>query len=1106
MKHLLLLAMMLLTLSASAQDTIRMQATEKRQEATQALQSGQVDRAIELIKKEIELRKSNKHSFGEIGEAVFTLGVYYASKGDYDDAIQTTLEARNFFSHMKPVIKANVAACNSSISSYYYQRGQKGDIQEAITYGEDALKDMKKGNANYLETASLLVMYYTETNQRDKAAALSSNILKMGKSVYGQNSIEYSNLLSSQAYRLYQEGNVSQAIQYADECIDIHRTQGDTTSVQYSRLLLNAASYHSTNEEYSKSLVMLESAQKLMTAKGMEGTKEYMQCKEDLLSAYAKLGNLEKSNSIAVSMIKDGESGKVRNGSSLTKQAQIYANNGNFNEAIKLTRQAIEDFEENGDTLGLANAYINLSGYLHDNKKIGEAQKACNKALDILEKKNQRMDFLARAYTNKSAFCRAEGNRNEALIYANRAIECFKLHGDTLNTNYASVLGNISVLYADMKDMDKAVECSMRSYAVKKQLLGEHHPDNALTLYNLANYYYKNGDIKNMQLYYHQALNFQSEIVRSNFSHMTMNGRESYWNTKKYLYTMAPVFAFNVADTDTLILQDAYNVQLFTKGILLNSEIDFKQLLSRSGSSRLTELYDKLVQLNRMADELYSKMTAESSQEALEYRRQATVVEHELMIASREYGDYTSNMAINMSMVSQGMNDDDVAVEFVEVPTTNEGIHYFALYLRKGWTTPKKVHMVSLKKLEELKYDGMNFYKMCRKKSGINYLFNTPKVGQLVWGKLMEAWAKDTDMPQVRNVYFSPIGIFYKLGIEYLTVAENSRICDLYAMHRVSSTKQLAASPNGKGNMSNATVFGGVNFDLDVDEMKTRHDTALIDYKKTYMTSDVENTRTKQLDVAMVDNEIRSLFDDDDDDDDEDNGDDDGENAAESVRSGVHFLPGTLDEVQQIAEELLQNDISTHVVLMDDATEENVKGLSGSEQSVVHIATHGFSFAEGSKSRKALAYLLGKKNVTDLNSMHFSGLLFAGANNMFKKHIKMPTNIEDGVLTAAEISVMDLRNVDMIVMSACQTGLGDVKDDGVFGLQRGFKKAGVHTLLMSMWSVNDRATQIMMNAFYAALTHGQNRHQALASAQQKVRASGYPEPYYWASFIILDDE
>ena len=131
-------------------------------------------------------------------------------------------------------------------------------------------------------------------------------------------------------------------------------------------------------------------------------------------------------------------------------------------------------------------------------------------------------------------------------------------------------------------------------------------------------------------------------------------------------------------------------------------------------------------------------------------------------------------------MVAAGMNDDDVAVEIVEVPTSNEGIHYFALYLRKGWTTPKKVHMVSLKNLEALKYEGMNFYKMCRKKDGINHLFNDPKVGQMVWGRLMEAWANDKDMPQVHNVYFSPVGIFYKLGVEYLKVSDDNRICDLF--------------------------------------------------------------------------------------------------------------------------------------------------------------------------------------------------------------------------------------------------------------------------------------------------------------------------------------
>lgn len=89
-------------------------------------------------------------------------------------------------------------------------------------------------------------------------------------------------------------------------------------------------------------------------------------------------------------------------------------------------------------------------------------------------------------------------------------------------------------------------------------------------------------------------------------------------------------------------------------------------------------------------------------------------------------------------------------------------------------------------------------------------------------------------------------------------------------------------------------------------------------------------------------------------------------------------------------------------------------------------------------------------------------------------------------------------------LSACRTGVGEVRDDGVFGLQRGFKKAGAGTLLMSLWKVDDQATMTMMKAFYAALTQGCSKHDAFARARGAVKAAGFSEPFYWASFIMLD--
>ena len=100
---------------------------------------------------------------------------------------------------------------------------------------------------------------------------------------------------------------------------------------------------------------------------------------------------------------------------------------------------------------------------------------------------------------------------------------------------------------------------------------------------------------------------------------------------------------------------------------------------------------------------------------------------------------------------------------------------------------------------------------------------------------------------------------------------------------------------------------------------------------------------------------------------------------------------------------------------------------------------------------------------------------------------------------------MDLQGLELVVLSACQTGLGQLKDDGVFGLQRGFKKAGAHTLLMSLWSVDDHATQVMMTQFYQQLMLTHNRFLAFRQAQQAMREMGYNDPFYWASFIMLDD-
>ena len=142
------------------------------------------------------------------------------------------------------------------------------------------------------------------------------------------------------------------------------------------------------------------------------------------------------------------------------------------------------------------------------------------------------------------------------------------------------------------------------------------------------------------------------------------------------------------------------------------------------------------------------------------------------------------------------------------------------------------------------------------------------------------------------------------------------------------------------------------------------------------------------------------------------------------------------------------------------------------------------------------------RNIED-QSLLRCGLCFAGANQILQD--SLPHNgQDDGILSALEIAQTDLRGLDLVVLSACQTACGDIyQGEGVFGLQRGFKKAGAQSILMSLWEVDDEATHLLMTEFYLGWTSGMTKKDALRNAQSIVKEK-YPDPQDWAAFILLD--
>jgi CHAT domain-containing protein len=227
---------------------------------------------------------------------------------------------------------------------------------------------------------------------------------------------------------------------------------------------------------------------------------------------------------------------------------------------------------------------------------------------------------------------------------------------------------------------------------------------------------------------------------------------------------------------------------------------------------------------------------------------------------------------------------------------------------------------------------------------------------------------------------------------------------------------------------------------------------------------------------------------------------------TQSGISGFDYLNGTNNEVDQIHLKGSQNGFVTTIFKEDEATEESIKALDGrTTPYVLHLATHGFFFPDPKQEiPNDLFSEQGKSKIYKASDdpMIRSGLLLAGANNYWGKSTGN-TTIEDGILTASEISNLDFSGCQLVVLSACETGLGEINgSEGVFGLQRAFKMAGVKNIIMSLWKVPDAQTAELFDVFYTECFAGKTIHQAFQSAQTKMKAKY--SPYFWAGFVLLE--
>ena len=217
-------------------------------------------------------------------------------------------------------------------------------------------------------------------------------------------------------------------------------------------------------------------------------------------------------------------------------------------------------------------------------------------------------------------------------------------------------------------------------------------------------------------------------------------------------------------------------------------------------------------------------------------------------------------------------------------------------------------------------------------------------------------------------------------------------------------------------------------------------------------------------------------------------------------RGNFQALEHAVEEVNTIESEMNSFNINVQIFSNNEATESNFRSLNGNASQIIHIATHCFNITNINKN-KYLSRLMAISHREA--AMIGTGIIFANANSSWNNNDMYNNYFEDGILLSEDISRLNLNGCELLVLSGCQSGEGRLYEDGIFGLQRAFKLAGVKSLLLSLWNVNDMVAKEFMTLFYKALFQTNDKYKAYLYAQNEIR-NKYNNPYYWAPFIIID--
>ncbi len=777
---------------------------------------------------------------------------------------------------------------------------------------------------------------------------------------------------------------------------------------------------------------------------------------------------------------------KVGECSNLVNLGVVAMEVGNFDEAILNFSNSLEIADEIGDKEGIAIACVNMGSLQQEMGNENEAVENFLMSLHIYKEmgdQNSQADVLTNLGNMESG---VEGySRSECL---KKSLNIYKELGD--KSGISSSCTNLGYLAMDMNENVESEKYFLQSQQLAKEIQDQFGLCKSLT--GLAKLKNKEGKFAEALKFSTEAFNIgqtigspllqtdaSREIIESMVFQDNLKGADQYTEVlmdmtmrsmkynfpvlseqekEIYMNKIAPDFdliydyALLRKESKPEYVANAYNTALMIKGLLLKSSTAMRRAIFESGNSAMIDQYYDWLALKRQVADAYA-----AGDETEELEKEANDLEKHLVRSSSSFSDGCKILSLRWQDVRATLGQNESAVEFVRFThldnfsndSLKKSMIYCAIIVHENSKYPEMIELFDEKDLEVVlgDYPGNN-------QAYIDNLYGNADAGnselyELIWKPL------ENSLSQSEKIFLSPVGLLHKMAFAALETGPEIYLCDKYHLENHSSTSSLVMEMEDHFEENSIiTLFGGIDYD-----------------------SESSTTRIWS------------------------------------------YLEGSKTETDEIEKILKSGKITVNYFNLNGATEEQFKA-SARSSGIVHIATHGFFYVDPDEafvaaideeeSAKELVFRGGQQGVgvytfvKNKNPLMRSGLIFAGANEVWNKTESKPTvGNEDGVLTAQEVSTMDMQLTDLVVLSACETGLGDIQgSEGVYGLQRSFKMAGVKYIIMSLWKVPDKETAEFMTTFYSILIKEQNIRKAFHETQQIMRRKY--DPYNWAAFVLVE--